>query len=289
MEILEHRLFDESLTIHHSLTQCLSNPPQFRSTNYPDAIIIHYTAMSSAEGAVRALSRYKKSGGNASAHLVIARNGEIFQLAPFNYKTWHAGESSYNGRSSYNSFSVGIEIDNLGWLDEYTKDGKTYYSRKELDIQVAPEDVFTGKHRNSKVRKQFWHAYTDKQKAIVTEICKTLASNYGIKEILGHEEIAPKRKTDPGPAFPLEQLREDVLEKEGSGRSVEDDEVFTAYEGEVMATKLNIRMGPGTTDPKVAQPLRQGVKVTVMDKAGPWLKVRTEIEGWVHGDYIEKL
>lgn len=290
MQLDNHLLKDDDRLQKCKQTECLYNPPVFASPDLPDAIIIHYTAMNDAKAAVNSLSKKKASGNNASAHLVIGKKGEIWQLAPFNYRTWHAGTSMYNGRKSYNQFSIGIEIDNLGWLDEY-ESGK-YYSRPELlkltkPITRKPTEVINKKHNNPNVRKVFWDKYTPEQIDTVYEICELICKNYKIKEVLGHEEIAPNRKLDPGPDFPLDWLRNELLYAD---RQNEDDsllDIVEPYSAKVEATKLNIRIGPGTNEPKAAQPLLFGTPVTVINKAGEWLKVKTEIEGWVHSKYIK--
>ncbi len=289
MEIQEHRLQSDKHKITHSLTNCLSKPPEFKSSHYPDAIIIHYTAMHTVQGAINALSKYKEGGRNASAHLVIGKKGEIFQLAPFNYKTWHAGTSSYKGRTSYNNFSLGIEIDNLGWLESF-EDGK-FYSRPELHrlykVEIPPKDVIKKSHRNPNYHFQYWQKYTKEQIEVVKEICDILAEEYPIKEILGHDEIAPNRKSDPGPDFPIEWLRKQVLYSDREDPEGIEPDLFEPYAAKVTASKLNIRSGPGAGEPKVAKPLLQGTGVMVIDKAGEWFKIKTEIEGWVHANYIK--
>jgi len=240
--------------------------------------------------AVNVLSRYTPGGRNASAHLVIGKKGEIWQLAPFNYKTWHAGTSFYNGRKSYNSFAIGIEIDNIGWLESY--DNGKYYSRPELlnlrnPVKILPEQVVKKKHKNPNVTKEYWEKFTPEQIETVKEICDLISRNYTIKEVLGHDEIAPDRKQDPGPDFPIEWLRNYILYSDREDKEESEPEVFQPYTGKVSATKLNIRSGPGANEEKVAKPLQSGKTVTVIEKSGDWVKVKTEIEGWVSAQYIK--
>ena len=61
-------------------------------------------------------------------------------------------------------------------------------------------------HRNE-TEVTCWHRYPEMQRQVVDELCGLLMAAYGIARILGHEEIAPGRKNDPGPAFPLDELR----------------------------------------------------------------------------------
>ncbi len=249
-------------------------PPFNTVTGLPDATIIHYTAMNDFDAAVKVLTT-KYESGNASAHLMIGKAGEVTQMAPFNYRTWHAGSSYYNGRKGYNSLSVGIEIDNLGWLKKFGTD----YSRKRLKakgITVPKTDVFEGRHRNPKIPYEYWQEYTDEQIDVVFEICEVLRDTYGMQEFLGHDEIAPDRKQDPGPAFPMDELRGELL-KDRSGE---------VEEGIVNTNLLNIRAGAGGQYEKVAQPLPQNAQVKVLEERDGWYKVKTEIEGWVSKKYI---
>ena len=106
MEILKHRLVDGG--VQHLV--CRKNS---RKLSGPDMIVVHYTAGSSARTAAEFLA---KEEVKASAHLVIGRQGELFQLVSFDTEAWHAGRSSYDGRANLNRYSIGIELDNLGRL-----------------------------------------------------------------------------------------------------------------------------------------------------------------------------
>ena len=93
----------------------------------------------------------------ASAHIVLARDGTIFQLAPFNYRTWHAGESFFNGRSGYNHFSIGIEIDpiNFSFIEK-----RLSQERKEDDILKYRNDYIYTENLD-----EIWH-YKEKKTKI---------------------------------------------------------------------------------------------------------------------------
>ena len=164
----------------------------------PDTIVFHYTAGGTAEGAVSHLVDPKTE---VSAHLVISRDLRIFQLVPFNRIAWHAGKSKWKDRENLNRYSIGIEIDNAGKLD--LVDGR-YYSW--FGREYAPSDVVAAKHQNSS-SVEFWHKYDDLQIELCTSICKSLIEELKITEIVGHDEIAPDRKIDPGPAFPIDVYR----------------------------------------------------------------------------------
>ena len=98
-----------------------------------------------------------------SSHLYIKRNGEIIQFVPFHQRAWHAGVSSFNGRSACNDFSIGIELQGVDDL-----------------------------------------AYTEEQYQALAQITLSIMAKYPSIEkntIVGHCDIAPGRKTDPGEAF----------------------------------------------------------------------------------------
>lgn len=79
----------------------------------PTLIVIHYTATKSLSSPLGWLTR--KDDTPVSAHLIVDKDGSVYQLVPFNVAAWHAGKSWYNGRSGVNSFSIGIE--NVGTGD----------------------------------------------------------------------------------------------------------------------------------------------------------------------------
>jgi len=273
MEIKDHRLSADNVDWRES-----PNQGGKLVGGKPDSIIIHYTAGSSAESSVRSLSNPKQK---VSAHLVVGAKGEIFQLVPFDTVAWHAGRSSWKGRSGYNKYSIGIEIDNAGILKP-NGNGRylSWFNRVYSEDQVVKAI-----HRNETAEK-YWHRYTEEQIEAVFEICETLCDSYSIKEILGHEEIAPSRKTDPGPAFPLERLRSTIFDNDRE-EDKPDEKVSSIDTAAFISTPLlNVRSGPGASFAKVAEPLKQGDRVEILEKDGGWTKVRHVTEGWVSGKYI---
>lgn len=248
------------------------------ATNLPDTIIIHYTAGASAESSINTLCN---PNAQASAHLVIAQDGAMTQLVPFNQVAWHAGKSYYQGKSGFNKYSIGIEIDNAGKL---TKSGNKYFSW--FGKEYPAELVFEGVHRNENTL-SYWHRYTQEQIDSVFKVSEAIREKYAIKLILGHEEIAPDRKTDPGPAFPLEKLREITLLKDRKEDNAERPPVVLKKAGLVNAGKLNIRSRPLLSSNTVASPLTKGTLVNILEESNGWYKVKVETEGWVKKDYIK--
>jgi len=187
--IQDHRLTGDDI----EQVRCTKNTLQIKRL---EGIIIHYTAGASAQSSVRHLS---DPIVKASAHLVIGRNGHIYQLVPFNIKAWHAGKSSYLGRRNMNDYTIGIELDNYGPLTKEGGNFITWFKKKVPITQVWTEP---GEYHDS-----YWHDYSLLQLKTAHEICKLLISKYNLKYIAGHSDITP-RKQDPGPAFPLDDFKQ---------------------------------------------------------------------------------
>ncbi len=110
-----------------------------------------------------------------SAHALIRRTGQIVQYVPFSMRAWHAGVSEYRGRTACNDFSIGIELEGT---------------------DVVP--------------------YTDAQYESLTALIEALLAAYptlSADRVAGHCDIAPGRKTDPGPAFDWQRLRERLAQR----------------------------------------------------------------------------
>mgnify|MGYP006283743277 CR=1 FL=1 len=255
----------------------------FFDEGLPDTLVIHYTAGGSLEGAVNAL---RDPHVRASAHLVVGRDGRIKQLIPFNKIAWHAGQSSWQGRSGLNRYSIGIEIDNAGKLSKTGDLYKTWYGGI-----IPQEHVYYGTHRNES-SPAYWHDFTEKQITCVFELCRVLRDKYDIVTIVGHEEISPGRKIDPGPAFPLDKLRNVLLEDRSADEPVvrPDEPDASPIPGKkagiVTASSLNFRSAPNYNAAPLSGPLPNGTKLTVLDEEHGWYKVDVPQTGWVKKEYV---
>ena len=165
--IVNHRLMGGGV-VH------LVSAKNTRRLEGPDMIVLHYTAGTSAESSALFLTRPDVS---ASAHVVIGREGEVFQLVPFNIEA---------------CYSIGIELDNLGKLRFA---GNLFIA--ECGRVVPPEEVYTD---CSGDRPTYWHCYTARQVRVLREVCSLLEETYPIRDVVGHSVITP-RKIDPGPAL----------------------------------------------------------------------------------------
>lgn len=244
----------------------------------PDTIVIHYTAGSSLEGSI---ATFKDEGVRASAHILVDKDGTIIQMAPFSEITWHAGDSAWLDRTALNRYSIGIEIVNAGRLE---KSGSRY--RSWFGRMYDEENVVEAVHRNETER-SYWERYTEDQIAAVFDLCHTLKNSYDIRFILGHEEISPGRKSDPGPAFPLDKLRERILASDRS--DVGDERSEPLGHGTVTASALNIRSGPSAGNPTIAPPLSRNTKVEILEESNGWFKVDVSLIGWVSSRFIQEV
>ena len=133
-----------------------------------DMILLHYTGMPDADGA---LARLCTDGSEVSAHYVVMEDGRIVQCVRETLRAWHAGVSSWAGETDINSCSIGIEIVNRGHDWGY------------------PD-------------------YPSRQIAAVTALCRGIMLRHKIpaRRVLGHSDVAPTRKKDPGEKFPWQSL-----------------------------------------------------------------------------------
>ena len=239
---------------------------------------MHYTAGRSARSSINWLVN---PNAKASAHLVIGADGSITQLVAFNRKAWHAGRSRWAGRTGLNSFSIGIELDNPGVL---TRRASGWFST--WGDPVEDDNVIEAVHKNGGDLRG-WHTYSGAQLEVAIEVGCLLARHYGLKEVLGHEDVAPDRKIDPGPAFPMDSFQARVI-----GREEDEPDVFETV------TELNIRQGAGTQHEKLpVSPLQAGTRLEVVAHQGAWRLVdvldpivdENDVNGWVHGRYIRRV
>lgn len=243
---------------------------EFRSP--PTLLVMHYTASGgTAEGDAVHFSNQPRSG--VSAHITLGRDGEMVQSVPFTHIAHHAGRSSWRGQSNCNHFSIGIEIDNWGILTR-REDG-TY--RSWTGTKIDPAHVIKAAHKNGGPE-AYWETYPLHQLTVLEELTKEIIKTYpSIREIVGHDDIAPGRKQDPGPAFPMRRFQ-NLLEDRGNGDAVTKS---------VWASSLNVRSGPGSNYATLNWgPLPQGTMVEVVVD-GEWAQIRHEGKlGWVYEHYL---
>lgn len=164
------------------LTACSSGPkldtshPSVNFDSRAQFVVVHYTS-ASLDRSLALLTH-----GEVSSHYLIGDGpGTIYKLVDETQRAWHAGESEWDGRTWLNSSSIGIEIVNPGYRD--TPTGRLWYPYSEAQIQsliVLLKDIV----KRNKIEP---------------------------RHVIGHSDIAPLRKLDPGPLFPWKRLAEQGL------------------------------------------------------------------------------
>ena len=134
----------------------------------PDMIVLHYTGMTSGEGA---LARLRDPEAKVSAHYLVEEDGRIFSLVAEERRAWHAGVAFWKGARDINARSVGVEIVNPGHEFGYRP-----FPQVQVEAVIALLDDI----------RERWEIDDDR--------------------ILGHSDVAPDRKADPGELFPWKQL-----------------------------------------------------------------------------------
>ena len=146
--------------------------PNFDARKLPvDTVILHYTGM---ESGAAALARLQDPDAHVSAHYLVEENGDVYKLVEEDNRAWHAGVSYWRGDIEMNGRSIGIEIVNPGHQLGY---------RDFPDVQIAS----------------------------VIELLKDIRMRRDIpvSRIIGHSDVAPRRKEDPGEKFPWKRLAEE--------------------------------------------------------------------------------
>jgi len=273
MKIENHRLFEsQEKPVDFVESPNLSGRLEHR------LLVMHYTAGRSAQQSVSWLAN---SMSRASAHLVIGRDGTITQLVPFDRVAWHAGRSHWEDLDGLNRYAIGIELDNAGKLIRHGEKWRAWFGDEYSDDEVI-EAVH--KHEDTP---SGWHLFSPKQIETALNAALVLIDAYGLKDVVGHDDIAPKRKCDPGPAFPMGSFKSRLV-----GRAEETPDRFKTK------TFLNIRSGPGTQHSTlIGSPLPTGTKVEILDRAGSWVLVDVlkavngvmDLQGWVHSRYLTRI
>ena len=173
-----------------------------------ELIVYHYTA----GGFDPSLRWLTSPNSQASAHFIVRKNGELWQLVPLKERAWHAGGKSSRWRNQplVNGRSIGVEIENWGPLKARSApNGHGGY----LTYKGTP---FRGEIADLGER-GVWDKYTEAQLKTLEVLTPAIIQSTPLAklsefkgpadgELVGHEHVDPKRKTDPGPAFPWDRI-----------------------------------------------------------------------------------
>lgn len=239
----------------------------------PKFLVFHYTACSFQ--VARQVFLDAHSSHRVSAHLLVDEDGSVTQFVDFGRRAWHAGSSFWKGFADLNSHSIGIEVVNLGYLQKKA-DGS--FQTSDGSQTAPPDRVIEARHKNPHDPHRYWHAYTAEQVETCAQLAELLVARYALREIVGHDDIAPDRKVDPGPAFPMHRISSRAFDR--ADDSGPGDALYVA------AQKLNIRSGPGVQFSLVREPLPLGTRVLPRQPADHgWMQIEAEVPtpnvGWV--------
>ncbi len=199
MQIINHRLFHDDDTPY----RFINNP------NYPrnsrilacEYLIIHYTTGTAPS---QTISWFTSPRAQAVAHLLITREGEIYQFVPFDTVAWHAGYSQWADRTGLNRYSIGIELDNAGRLVRDNMHWKRY------NTIIPDEQVLIATHK-LQTMEAGWEKYPQAQMDVLQEVATLLKNTYNLIDVLGHDDVSLSGKLDPGPALDMEEFRNEVM------------------------------------------------------------------------------
>ena len=163
----------------------------------PSLIVIHYTASDSFSGTI---AHCCSPASKVSYHLIIDRDGSVCQLANFAQRAWHAGMGHWNGITDINSHSVGIGLINWGLLLP-NADGRMFAWPQQYTQPITSNHSYVARaHKHTPHKTQYWDTYPAAQLASLKYVVNLLVNEYPIYCAVGHDDVAPGRKVDPGPA-----------------------------------------------------------------------------------------
>lgn len=251
----------------------LSRSANLREEIIPRNLVMHYTATETAQSAIDWFMNTQSNPDKIAAHIVIDLDGTITQLIPLNRRANHAGTSVWSDGENFNFFSIGIEIVNRGFCKKHA-DGKLSVTsnwktgeQKFFKGNDLLKNIRQARHKHKiwdHVENQNWFIYPDKQIEAVIQLSKLLVSHYQLSNILGHDDISPFRKPDPGPLFPWDRIRTEVL-----GRPSDIGNIFTVDSSDGFAWFRDIPNKLSNT----AQKLSNGFEVGYITSQGAWYKV----------------
>lgn len=160
--------------------------------------VAHFTAGATAISSVDFWRTPDAKG--AEAHVIIDRDGTVYQVRAFNQECDHAGKSQWKCPRTgkvftwLNRCSIGIEFANGG-------------DSNSLIRRFSNLPPVRAKHKNGGPVMN-WEAYPEAQILSGIAVFKAIVSRYNLDDLIGHDDIAPDRKNDPGPAFPMQRVRE---------------------------------------------------------------------------------
>ncbi|MGD9668878.1 MAG: N-acetylmuramoyl-L-alanine amidase [Hyphomicrobiaceae bacterium] len=178
--------------------------------DYPKGAVVHFTAGRCDDGDPHAEQTIRHGAGQGHCYFCISQTGRVYQTAPLSHWGYHAGKSYHAGLgSSLSAKLVGIEVCCAGrvnktangyepWWNKPGASSNNYYVEEQVRFAIAGENITETGH---------YHKYTQNQEVSLVKLLMWLHQNcpsvFEIGYVLGHDEIAPQRKNDPGGSLSL--------------------------------------------------------------------------------------
>ncbi len=159
----------------------LQSPHHGASLVKPTLLVMHFTA--SGNTGENDAKYFQNPAAKASAHIVVDRDGTITQCVPFNVKAWHAGVSTWRGKSNCNDYSIGIEIDNWGILTKREDGGYRSWTGQSL----SPDLVLHAKNKLG--NDGYWEIYPEEQLKALDSLTRFSRLIQQSKRLLGMKTL----------------------------------------------------------------------------------------------------
>lgn len=277
--IQNHRLFTSDGRQYQYVP---AHPKKFAANHKvvgPKYLIIHTTDAISVESTIHTFTGEK---GDAAAHLVIGRDGRVVQFVDFDTVAFHCGTSYWEQDFDLNRSSIGIEVDNAGFLSR--SDGVWKWK-----TTIIPDEEVTEIRHWKENGKRGWQQFTDVQIKVLREIVQALKERYGFEIVLGHDVINLTNRADPGPLFPMQEFQELV----GGEPGVLVEVYETSAEAKVY--KNTDQRPPDLAHPRHSGRLPVKTKVLILDHNDDWTRVKVKsetgpfrnTEGWIRNHAVD--
>jgi N-acetylmuramoyl-L-alanine amidase len=229
--------------------------PGTGSAQTPGLIVIHYPVTRSVAAAVNALQ-----GSGNSYHVLIDKDGGLYQSRPFTRSAGHAGLSNWKVMNSLamghsvNRGSVGISLINMGYdaiASDHPRPGQLIYNPSDPAMQM-------------------WEPYTDAQVTACTSLVRDLIATYPIREVVGHHDVSICGKFDPGPLFDIQTLDALITAPKSLGfpTRVQSPDGFLNLRREAKPDSPIIQKLPNGTALHIRSVSYTGVKANSLDPHG---------------------
>jgi N-acetylmuramoyl-L-alanine amidase len=230
----------------------------------------------------QAINTFTNPEEGTSIHLIIGRDGRVIQMVPFDRAAFHAGTSFWEKQSGLNAFSIGIELDNAGDLRR-TRDGLNW-QRKGV---IIPEDRTAAARHPKDFRERQWERFPQQQVDAAFAVARALVAEFGLEDIIGHDQVNFLNRMDPGPLFEphMREFRQSIY-----GRPDPRIEDFRAAPPEGV-DRIDFYVNREGRKPKLNHPVVQGAGATkgklvkVFEQTNPWWRIKlksgSRAEGWM--------